>query len=165
MNCLGTNDLGRCIGITKAEVSAIKKEDNMNTTTTTQYSKSIAEAKSLMIDELTMHILEPLWGCYSSGSEHLYVLYRLKQVKKNLGTKTMRNLWSEAEALFRKTCRFSDEDWRIITKGTDQEQEVWFEKAFRKCHPEMTDKQWRGYSEAERKVKELAQGRQRRSVA
>jgi len=29
------------------------------------------------------------------------------------------------EASFRKRCKLSDEDWRVFTTGTDEEQEEW----------------------------------------
>jgi hypothetical protein len=56
----------------------------------------------------------------------------LNRMGEILGSETMEIVWSDAEASFRKLREgLTDEDWRVFTEGTEEEQEAWRDKVYR----------------------------------
>jgi hypothetical protein len=51
---------------------------------------------------------------------------RLNRLAEILGDDAMKEVWDKAIASYRRGCPgLTDEDWRIFTCGTDEEQEAW----------------------------------------
>jgi hypothetical protein len=65
----------------------------------------------------------------TSGSSEwrwsVYIDRRLNRLGEILGPEVMRKLFEDAAASFRRRAGLTDEDWRVFTEGTDEEQEVW----------------------------------------
>jgi hypothetical protein len=62
-------------------------------------------------------------------SERHEALSHLNRMGEILGSETMEIVWRDAEALVRKNSpKLTDEDWRVFTKGTEDEQQAWREK-------------------------------------
>ncbi len=73
--------------------------------------------------------------CQQSGSSEwrwsLYITRRLNRLFDILGDEAMREVRNTVTANFRKsTPSLTDEDWRIFTAGSDEEQDAWRDKLF-----------------------------------
>jgi hypothetical protein len=59
----------------------------------------------------------------------VYINYRLDRLTQVLGTEAMQELLDDAVKSFRNRCtQITDEDWRVFTSGTEDEQQAWREK-------------------------------------
>ncbi len=76
-----------------------------------------------------------------------YIARRLDRLGQILGQEAMDKAFDDAAARWRKLYKIDDEEWRVFTKGTEEQQEVWREA------------QWRKQEEAEAQaaVRELAE--------
>jgi hypothetical protein len=76
------------------------------------------------------------WFMYqSTGSSEwrwsVYIDRRLSRLSEILGPDAMRQAHEDAIASFRKRYpKITDEDWRVFTQGTPEEQEAWRDKLF-----------------------------------
>jgi hypothetical protein len=76
------------------------------------------------------------WFVYqSTGSSEwrwsVYIDRRLNRLSEILGPEEMQRAHKAAVASFRKhRPKLTDEDWRVFTEGTEEEQEAWRIKAF-----------------------------------
>ena len=66
----------------------------------------------------------------SSGSSEwrwsVYIDRRLSRLREILGSEAIQNIQKDAIASFRKRYpTITEEDWRVFTEGTEQEQETW----------------------------------------
>lgn len=65
----------------------------------------------------------------SEWREGEYIFRRLNRLGEILGTEAMGSVWDAAIATFRKQSpKVTDEDWRVFTEGTEEEQEAWRNK-------------------------------------
>jgi hypothetical protein len=61
----------------------------------------------------------------------VYIDRRLNRLSEILGPEEMQRAHKAAVASFRKhRPKLTDEDWRVFTEGTEEEQEAWRIKAF-----------------------------------
>lgn len=59
-----------------------------------------------------------------------YISRRLNRLREILGPEMMREAWDAAAASFRKRQpTLTDEDWRVFTQGTQEEQDAWRDRA------------------------------------
>ena len=77
----------------------------------------------------------------------VYIARRLNRLGLILGDEAMDKAFEDAAARWRSLCKITDDDWRVFTQGSDQDQEAWRET------------QWRKHEEAEAQaaVRELAE--------
>lgn len=71
----------------------------------------------------------------SSGSREwrwsVYIGHQLSRLAELLGKEAMRGVWDNAVASFREhNTKITDEDWRIFTKGSENEREAWRNKVW-----------------------------------
>jgi hypothetical protein len=57
-----------------------------------------------------------------------YITRRLNRLSEVLGLEAMERVWDDAVASYRRRRKISDEDWRVFTEGSEEEQEVWRKK-------------------------------------
>lgn len=56
----------------------------------------------------------------------VYINYRLDRLTQVLGMEVMQELQGDAAKSFRNRCtEITDEDWRVFTSGTEDEQQAW----------------------------------------
>ncbi|MFZ3334219.1 MAG: hypothetical protein WA197_26550 [Candidatus Acidiferrales bacterium] len=58
----------------------------------------------------------------------VYITRRLNRLGQILGEEAMDKAFDDAAARWRKLYKIDDEDWRVFTEGTEEQQEVWREK-------------------------------------
>jgi hypothetical protein len=70
------------------------------------------------------------WFVYqTSGSSEwrwsVYTERRLDRLTAILGVDVMKEVYADAVKIFRERYKLNDEDWRIFTSGTQEEQDAW----------------------------------------
>jgi hypothetical protein len=68
----------------------------------------------------------------SEWGRSLYIDRRLNRLHRILGQEAMDKVIEDATARWRKLHKLSDEEWRVFTRGSDQEKETWREARWRK---------------------------------
>jgi hypothetical protein len=58
----------------------------------------------------------------------VYITRRLNRLGQILGEEAMDKAFDDAAARWRKLYKIDDEDWRVFTEGTEEQQEAWREK-------------------------------------
>ncbi len=82
------------------------------------------------------------WFAYQqSGSSQwrwsVFISRRLNRLAEVLGEEAMQQAGKNAVKIYRKCYpSISDEDWRVFTTGTDEEQEAWRTKLWKEMSPE-----------------------------
>jgi hypothetical protein len=125
-NGLGNMTLGRFI---VGSVDSINGDDGQEIA---DYVPTVHELKQLALywaEERIEHDFD--WFMYqATGSSEwrwsMYIGRRLNRLSEILGAQAMEEVWKESIATFRRSCpKITDEDWRIFTNGTEEEQEKW----------------------------------------
>lgn len=58
----------------------------------------------------------------------VYITRRLNRLGQILGEEAMDKAFDDAAARWRRLYKIDDEDWRVFTEGTEEQQEAWREK-------------------------------------
>jgi hypothetical protein len=93
------------------------------------YVPTRRELKRLAVYWAVEYIANRFWWftyqqtCAADRWDRDEALYHLNRMGEILGSKIMEIVWSDAEASFRKG--LTDEDWRVFTSGTEDEQHAW----------------------------------------
>jgi hypothetical protein len=97
-----------------------------------EYVPTRRELKRLAVFWALEYIAHEFWWYLyqQTGSaerqERKEALTHLNRMGEILASEMMELVWSDAEASFRKG--LTDEDWRVFTSGTEDEQQAWREK-------------------------------------
>ena len=96
------------------------------------YVPTRRELKRLAVYWALEYIANRFWWftyqqtCAADRWDRDEALYHLNRMGEILGSKIMEIVWSDAEASFRKG--LTDEDWRVYTSGTEDEQQAYRER-------------------------------------
>jgi hypothetical protein len=130
---LGTMPVGHFI---VGSVDAINGEDGKEMPDFVATKHELTQLAEYWVQERIEH--DFFWFAYqATGSSEwrwsVYITRRLDRLSEILGPEGMQKAWDAAIASFRKRCRdLNDEDWRVFTEGTQEEQETWRQKEFAK---------------------------------
>ncbi len=129
---LGTMKVGRCI---VGGVGPINGEDGKEVPDFVPTLHELKQLASYWMHERIDHDFE--WFAYQqTGSSEwrwsVFIFRRLNRLAEILGEKAMQEVRKDAVESYRKCYpRINDEDWRVFTTGTEQEQEAWRTKLWK----------------------------------
>ncbi len=134
---LGTMKVGPCV---IGSVGPINGEDGKEVP---DFVPTLHELKQLAGYWIGERIdLDFDWFAYQqSGSSEwrwsVFIYRRLHRLAEVLGEEAMKQIGKNAVKIYRKCYpSISDEDWRVFTTGTEEEQEAWRTKLWKEMSPE-----------------------------
>jgi hypothetical protein len=129
---LGAMRVGRC---TVGSIDPINGEDGKEKPDFVPTLHELKQLASYWIDERIDHDFD--WFAYQqTGSSEwrwsVFISRRLDRLTEILGEEAMQQVRKDAVASYRKRYpSINDEDWRVFTIGTDEEQEAWRTKLWK----------------------------------
>jgi hypothetical protein len=111
-----------------------KQDDNK----VPEYVPTRRELKQLAVNWAVEYIANRFWwfAHQQTGAAERWerdeALIHLNRLSEILGSELMEIVWADAYASYRERHpKITGADWRVFTKGTDEEQEAWRDKVFR----------------------------------
>ena len=133
---LGTMNVGHC---TVGSVGPINGEDGKEVPDFVPTLHELKQLASYWVHERIDHDFE--WFAYQqTGSSEwrssVFISRRLNRLAEILGEDAMQQVRKDAVEAYRKCYpKINDEDWRVFTTGTEQEQEAWRMKFWKEMSP------------------------------
>jgi hypothetical protein len=134
---LGTMKVGPC---TIGSVGPINGEDGKEVPDFVLTVHELKQLASYWMHERIDHDFD--WFAYQqTGSSEwrwsVFISRRLNRLAEILGEDAMKQVRKDAVESYRKRYpKINDEDWRVFTSGTEQEQEAWRTKLWKEMFPE-----------------------------
>jgi hypothetical protein len=128
---LGTIALGPSV---IGRVDAINGEDGKEVPEFVATKHELKQLAGYLVEERIDHDFS-WFADQSIGSSEwrwsVFIGRRLDRLTEVLGQEAMERVWDDAIVSFRKRHpKITDEDWRVFTNGSEEEQEAWRKKVF-----------------------------------